>query len=124
MSGSNRRNLASSHEFSQIKLESMQSQLLFNESPSRQLCIQPKVSGTKKPSYTLLLEKLQGSQQQTSSTVNCTARFVPANSFDTSMFKLLIQQPIYGCLGLIQVNNGSLVSCVIINRRTFCLRYH
>lgn len=88
----------------------MESFLLVSNTEPRRIVIQPSANSQgKKASYVLVLEKLAASnvsQKSSQHNLNCTARFQPATSFDGRSFVPLVNQPIYGCIGLIQVENG------------------
>ena len=101
----------------------MESFLLVSNTDPRRIVIQPSANSQgKKAAYVLCLEKLAASNEQLSgqgggrsapSSLNCTARFQPAAGFNGRQFVPLVSQPIYGCLGLIQVDDGKSAASVV-----------
>lgn len=89
----------------------MESQLLCSSvsqdgTARRRIAIKP--MDPSKQSFVLVLESGRMSQSSSNTgNINCTARFQPATSFDTRQFHPLLNFPIYGCVGLVQANNGT-----------------
>ncbi len=122
----------------------MEASLLVSDTQPRRLVIRPLSTSNKKSSYILLLEHLQsqsgnaghsaqlprspsalnGNNANASANISrCTARFQPAGSFDVSDFRPLYDGLIYGCLGLIHVDQGALaVNMYSANSRALSLR--
>ena len=91
----------------------MESLLLVSNSEPRRIAIQPISNQGKKASYVLILENLAS---RVGENINCTARFQPAASFDSSSYSQLIRQPVKGCVGLVQVENGKFHMLRIIHQ--------
>ncbi len=101
----------------------MQSSLLVSQFEPRAIAIKPVQAGHKKPGYVLTFEKLDSPAGKNN--ITCTARFSPADTFDETTFSPLLQTPIYGCLGLVQVENGKNITFLLLNvSRAFYLRYY
>jgi hypothetical protein len=91
----------------------MQSALLVSDSEPRRIVIRPAASSSKKSSYILMLEHMRKQATQTSADTprtTCTAQFQPAASFQANAYRHLHEGPIFGCLGLIQVEQGAIYS--------------
>ncbi|KAI3639961.1 hypothetical protein MIR68_002002 [Amoeboaphelidium protococcarum] len=91
----------------------MQSILLVSDRPVRRLALLPRSVPGKESQYALLLENLAAPQQQSGK--QCTARFQQITQLDHANFKQLLNTPIYGTLGLVQVDKEPFV-CVITDQ--------
>lgn len=97
---------------------------MVRDSPVRSIAIRPATSASQKKqaSYVLVLEELHNSESSLSrsnsisrptpdnrktKSLNCTAKFQPLSKFDGKKYSLLVRTPIYGCLGLVQVDGGA-----------------
>jgi hypothetical protein len=76
--------------------------LVFVRSKPRALIIKSPASLC---SLSLFIERAQGNSGQ----IIVTAQFVPSDSIRWEEFSPLLPMSVYGCIGLIQIENGSLM---------------
>ncbi|KAL1916229.1 uncharacterized protein VTP21DRAFT_5846 [Calcarisporiella thermophila] len=84
----------------------MQSTLLVRNNP-RSLCLRPVQISGDTPASVLVFEQYHGSVDP-----KCVVRLVPVDEFDVSNYTYLNAHPVYGCLGLIHVNNEIFLSVI------------
>lgn len=84
--------------------QGMESRLLVSTdtTKARRLAILP-LQPSKESSMVLVLERLPATAD--GSSINCTAKFQQASSFDAMNFRPLLRESVYGCLGLVHVEN-------------------
>ena len=92
----------------------MQSVLLVREFP-RALALQPSYSYHSKPevtnSATLVFENIHKNYNHLRP--QCNVTLVEDSEFDLNEYRLLSPRPVYGCLGLLQVEKGNFIICKV-----------
>jgi hypothetical protein len=81
----------------------MQTHLFVSDKP-RSLALRPTVL-EEAPSGVLIFEQLNR-QNNPSDHPKCNVKLIGSPEFDASQYSILNSRPVYGCLGLINVQNG------------------
>lgn len=84
----------------------MQTHLFVSESP-RSLALRPTVL-EEAPSGVLIFEQIEANGRP-SDHHKCNVKLIGSPEFDVSQYTILNSRPVYGCLGLINVQNGMFI---------------
>jgi hypothetical protein len=99
----------------------MESDLLLETGPFRKIVICP--SGTSKADRTLAVS-LSSIGQAGKATTACKVDLVSTATLNVSLYERLIERPIFGCLGIIRVDSGTVHYCLQLIQRGLYMYNH